>query len=1668
MDSHPSRPLTPFVLLLSALFATAASAGDRIEKDAAGREYFADQVVIKVRDVLSPPGAAAQGRSGGSESLRDLLARQKVLRIETVPGLSRRAARAALGPSSGTATAASATDALTGETLVVDLGQHGDVAGAIAELAANPEVEYAEPLFAYRLDFVPNDPELAQQWYLSNAGQYGLADVDIDAPEAWDVNQGIATPVGGGAPFNPTVAVIDTGLDFTHPDLVNKVRVNPVETLGDLNGDGRPGVAGFDDDGDGLIDEDSQGRQPGQGGYNNDLVNDDDENGYADDFRGWNFVAGNNNAQDDNGHGTHVAGIVGAQTDNAIGTAGVCPLCRIMPLRAFNFSGVGTSTNIAAAIRYAAANGAQVINMSFTGAASSTLQSAITQALPTAVLVAAAGNDGTTSPGNLNYPAAYEEVTGVGASDVTFNAGTSAYEPSVAPFSNLASADVFAPGVNIRSSFVGGGSISWSGTSMASPVVAGIAALMVAQNPPGTVTSNGTFGPSLYRGQLRNALQGFNANALVAVTTSPVPALELQGVTVSGGNGDAVADAGESPNLTLAIKNTWGNATGVVATVSSSDPYVTVVDGNASIGAISSQQTGQNGADPIVLQISASAPNNQEITIRVQATSANGGNTIDEDVKIRVRRGIVLSGGIATNTTLLADTEYVVTGNLAIAQGVTLTIQPGATIRVAGTAQILTDGAIIAEGTSARPITFTTSSPVGTNWAGIKYGGNAPNTVLDGSGNYVSGPLFRHVIFEYMGNGGLAFGGGKTILIEDCLFRHNIGGSPMVTASGTSGSIIRRTVFDGRDRIGNSFSTSIGGNARFESSTFSGLLDDGDLITPTRLRNSLVAFNMVTGDASLGAAVYYNPAFTSPAEFTGNCFIENSAFSSSSLSSATYLGHRNLRFDNASSGTVTSLPGHYWGTTSSTAAKAAILDFDDGILTGRIDVDPILTESSASCPAHLKDVVLSTPSPLGPGPVTFTLTFNRAMDQTIEPIVSFARLGYDPPVIASSRSVIDIANTAKTPLVGGWTSPTTWQAEYDVTFFTGDGTHTLIVSDAKGLDGMVIPIDTRFTFDVATGGLEGVNLQASGEAGRVRLTFQPVDEPTLTGYKAEWSTSPTGPFTQLQNPPAQSTQIFDTSAPEGVLRHYRIRAVRTDFSESEPSTVASAAALDGTGPTVTHTPVTSVAITAPGVTIQCNASDVSGIGSVRLFYRIAGQPTYQQITMTNPSGSLYSANIPQAAITFAGIDYYLEARDALGNLRSVGTAAGAQRINVTGCTTNAQCNDGNPCTNDVCSSGTCSNGNNTASCNDGNACTQVDVCQGGACLGTSPKTCVASSQCHAAGTCNPASGACSDPLAPDGTPCSDGTFCNGADQCSGGGCSIHAGNPCIGGGECSNQCNEALANCASPGVACSSDGNPCTIDTCNASGACGHVAGNAGVTCRVAAGLCDVAEACDGVSTSCPVDTGSLDTDGEGICDALDNCRLTANLDQLDGDEDGIGDVCDLCNSRSKIFKAKLKMSTFDAITGDDKITLSGQFKLSGPTIDPVGNGAHVLVTDASGDALVDFLIPAVVYSTETGTGWKVSRGTSWSFTNSSPAAPLGILKVTMKTKLARDLSTWVYFKLTSKAGSFAGLPVDAPFRLRFRADAARTDQCGEISATATLPDPAWSCAQKGSTYQCR
>ena len=365
----------------------------------------------------------------------------------------------------------------------INLRDNVSVESALAAYRANPNVLYAEPDYRVRIAGIPDDPLFSDQWDFHNVGQAGgIADSDIDGPEAWDISTGNESTV---------VAVIDTGVNWQHEDLADNMWVNPGEIAGD-------GI-------------------------------DNDQNGYVDDVHGYDFVNHDSNPMDDHNHGTHVAGTIGAIGNNGLGVAGVNWNVQIMALKFLDDAGSGTTSDAIEAVQYAVDNGAHISNNSWGGDPfSQALYDVIEEGRDQGhIFVAAAGNGNFIGIGQDNdqipfYPASYDldNIVTVAATD---------RNDQRAFFSNFGatSVDLGAPGVTIRSTIANGGYGNSDGTSMAAPHVAG--ALSLVRDYDNSLSYGQIIDRVLYSADPIDALQGITvtggrlnvASALVPDTFGP-------------------------------------------------------------------------------------------------------------------------------------------------------------------------------------------------------------------------------------------------------------------------------------------------------------------------------------------------------------------------------------------------------------------------------------------------------------------------------------------------------------------------------------------------------------------------------------------------------------------------------------------------------------------------------------------------------------------------------------------------------------------------------------------------------------------------------------------------------------------------------------------------------------------------------------------------------------------------------------------------------------------------------------------------------------------------------------------------------------------------------------------------------------------------------------------
>jgi len=563
--------------------------------------------------------------------------------------------------------------------LLIDNGT--DIKQAVDVLRSEPDVVYAEPDYLARYASVPNDPSYSMQW--------GLEKVSVEA--AWNHTFGSN---------NVTIAIIDSGIALSHEDLEPNIWTNPGET-------------------------------PNNG-------TDDDNNGFIDDISGWNFIDSTNDVQDITGHGTMVAGIAAARSNNALGIAGVCGNCRIMPVKVSQVSGFANYSDIASGIYYAVDKGAQIINLSLGGYADSiTLKEAIDYANSRNVIViAGAGNDNSSDP---FYPAAYADVLAVAASDADDIKTVS---------SNFGEwVNITAPGQDILTTSLSGYS-NVTGTSFSTPFVSGAAGLLLSLNPQWTA--------AMVRAQIVNTSDDINSQnpdhfdllgtGRLNIETSiqdPTPILIYEGYT---GNGtiELRPDFGSSVALTVSIRNGWSDAFDVIGTLSSPDPYVTITNNSADFGSILSGESKEN-INSFLFEIDGDAGYNHSMPFNLFLSANNGDYQTELEFNVITKSSIEnVSGTIISDTLWTNDKTYHVTGNVGVAPGYTLTIEPGTNVRFTDGYSLNIGGNLIAKGTAELPILFEPVT-VGNDWNQILFDDQSIDAQVDLQGEYLSGNILEHV-----------------------------------------------------------------------------------------------------------------------------------------------------------------------------------------------------------------------------------------------------------------------------------------------------------------------------------------------------------------------------------------------------------------------------------------------------------------------------------------------------------------------------------------------------------------------------------------------------------------------------------------------------------------------------------------------------------------------------------------------------------------------------------------------------------------------------------------------------------------------------------------------------------------------------------------------------------
>jgi hypothetical protein len=450
---------------------------------------------------------------------------------------------------------------------------------AINKVAAAGIFEYVEPYYIPKTEFTPNDPMFSSQY----------APTRVRADLAW----GVAGP-GAQGDTNVVIGITDTGTELTHSDLSSQIKINPLDLPG-----------GGDSDGD----------------------------GYIDNYHGWDLGDNDNDPTwTGDSHGVHVSGIAAAATNNSNGIAGIGFKCKFLPVKIANTA--GTLTMAYQGITYAADHGCAVINCSWGGAGGGSFgQDVVTYATinKNALVVVAAGNTGTDA---AQYPAAYQYALSV------VNTNSTDHKDPSSTYNYTC--DICAPGTSILSTLPGNTYGNLTGTSMASPCVAGAAAIVKSYFPSYTALQVGErlkvtayniypLHSPIYAYKLGNGRLDLY-NALTAANT---PSVVMTSRTDSDGN-DNTFVIGDTLQIRGNYTNYLAPTVNLTATLSSTSGFVSSVDGTTTLGAIATLGVANNNADPFRFRILPGTPLNTPIPFKIVYNDASTSYTATEFFTITV------------------------------------------------------------------------------------------------------------------------------------------------------------------------------------------------------------------------------------------------------------------------------------------------------------------------------------------------------------------------------------------------------------------------------------------------------------------------------------------------------------------------------------------------------------------------------------------------------------------------------------------------------------------------------------------------------------------------------------------------------------------------------------------------------------------------------------------------------------------------------------------------------------------------------------------------------------------------------------------------------------------------------------------------------------------------
>lgn len=1023
---------------------------------------------------------------------------------------------------------------------LVDFNVHRipSVQNAIEALQELEEVEFAEPNYlVYALGtpaettytpkarriasapavFTPNDPMYEQQW--------GPAAINL--PQFW------ATETQNVLGRRPVIAILDTGVDINHPDLKDNIWTNENE----LNG-----IEGEDDD----------------------------LNGYKDDLHGWDCVNQTGRIGDWNGHGTHCAGIAAAVEGNGIGVVGANPDALIMPVTVLQSDGIGDVGTIIRGIEYTMKHQVDVISMSIGGYGYSiAYELALGKAYNRSVIVAAAGNDGLCIyPGHSccskpMFPGAFTFVLGVEASkdyagQCFSSCGKGVYpynqNPWRACFSNLDddgpifssfdeekiyNYELLVPGTNIMSTYPGGRYKVMNGTSMATPLAAGAISRLLETKEYSSkeLLFGDLIGTADANSKIMDVMAAYNVT-----DQDRKPTLMLVGYNMMdsvGGDNDKRFDAGEIIEIYPIMRNSWGEATGIRCSITTSeneDPeIIEILDNNVDFGRTLHSYGKEQSVNPIRFKINENCVDGRHIRLTLNSTCENGtGETIAQNIVITAENGEELNGIMQKNTTLVAGKHYIINKSYAIPANLTLTIQPGTTIKIHDNAKLIVSdqGRIRAIGTPDQPIIFT---------KGDLSQGFVPTM------SFNNNCVFQYCRFEMLSACVNLISSGK---FTDCVFKNcDLGSHGLTGMNTTRCNIIQNTAYAGIMQGNTHKSTNIIDN-------ITTTLDGGCNACPNPWYLHLADYKDFNACNIYGNSIDYLRSYADIVF----CTLEPTV----------------IYYDYPS----------YWGSAREDIVRKRIIDYyhelnDDVHLTtfGAVDIKNIQKQPNDQAHGIVWKILVdgwdaqdeydSIP-PLGVGTHRVDVYFNREMDTLVAPYLT---MGVRPPY---TQNFIN-----ENP---SWSEDgKIYTAYITITAKSAfDGINRFYVADAQDKDHFEIPVErSRFNVPVSAAGSKSIGFTAEAGLGRVNLTWMAIDTvdvEDVIGYNvyrftmddqlvASDTTRVNEELIMLDDGVYEGELSFtDYDVTPGTTYYYYYRALRSTLDSTEPSrTVAATPATSTKG-----------------------------------------------------------------------------------------------------------------------------------------------------------------------------------------------------------------------------------------------------------------------------------------------------------------------------------------------------------------------------------------------------------------------------------------------------------------------------------------------------------------------